>query len=198
MSTTLLMQIVGKQWWNTNKYSVSPTDPGREPTKAGIIDMICTVMLTRHEATISKLAECNFIVRHDNDGIMMRDFVNRTLSHDNYYLYNAAFLVALTGDLQILVQAYAALKNMQKHISFGRKFYKPDAEVAIGLKSEISPLSLVINHPLIGGNGQPRKVLISETVEESKIVRLDNPIVSDYGYVIYGERFLKQSMYVCK
>lgn len=131
MPHTLLIPLVGPmQAWGTRS-RFSDRDTHREPTKSGVIGLICSALGRSRAASMDDLRALRFGVRLDQPGHPQRDFhtaqrtpgENATLS-SRHYLADARFLAGLEGDDVGLLQAIdAALRDPVWTLSLGRKSF---------------------------------------------------------------------------
>ena len=162
--TVLLLRIEGpmQSWGITSRFT--ERDTGTEPSKSGVIGMICSAMGRDRESDISDLAQLRMGVRVDREGRMMRDFhtikdvaragrggTQDTAVSNRYYLSDAIFLVGLEGDPSLLEQIRTALENPKWTLFLGRKSFVPTMPVAVpdGLK-EGSLEETLKSHPWYG------------------------------------------------
>lgn len=133
---TLLLQCVAplQSWGTQSEYIVR--DTGREPSKSGIIGLLCAAMgVTRDDtATIAQLARLTMGVRADREGKILRDYHTITDKTKNkpstvvstrYYLADAMFLVGLEGSNSLLESVQAALHRPRWILFLGRKCCPP-------------------------------------------------------------------------
>jgi len=137
--TTLLLQCVAplQSWGTQSEYIVR--DTGREPSKSGIIGLLCAAMgIPRDDLeTIAQLAKLEMGVRVDREGKILRDY--HTITHKlkdkkkkpstvvstRYYLSDAMFLVGLEGDKTLLEKVQAGLHHPKWNLFLGRKSCPP-------------------------------------------------------------------------
>ncbi len=158
MNTLLLRLNAPLQSWGVqSNYTVR--DSGLEPSKSGVIGLICAALGRPREASLEDLIALQMAVRVDREGILRNDFhiaqdvldTNGKATRDSiitnrYYLAGAAFLVGLAGDdLALLQTIQAALQNPKWALFFGRKAFTPAAPVLLrdGLHPE-RPLEAVL------------------------------------------------------
>lgn len=148
MATLLLQCVAPLQAWGTySQFSVR--DTGREPSKSGIIGLLCAALGRQRDDTdtIAQLAALEMAVRVDCEGRILRDYhtagldgyfnasgkVTRSslITSDRYYLMDAAFLVALSGETMFLRELHEALRDPHWMLSLGRKSCPPSRPVYI-------------------------------------------------------------------
>ena len=192
---TLLLCLAGplQSWGVQSRFSVR--DTGLEPSKSGVVGLLCAALGRPRSAPVADLAGLTLGVRADREGIVARDFhtaqqvlkasggIKNTEPSNRYYLSDAAFLVGLAGDdLDLLRDLHAALRNPVWPLYLGRKAFVPGEPVWLedGLKEAMDlhrALSLDVSpwQPRPGQKrpDQLRLVLEDETGSE---VRPDQPL----------------------
>jgi CRISPR system Cascade subunit CasD len=139
---TLLLQAIGPlQSWGVQSH-FTMRDSGLEPSKSGIIGMICCALGRDRCSPIEDLTKLKLGVRVDREGLLSRDFhivqdvmvpkgkgKKDSIITNRYYLAGAAFLVGLSGELELLAHINAALQKPKWPIFLGRKAYSPSVPV---------------------------------------------------------------------
>ncbi|MDX9851849.1 MAG: type I-E CRISPR-associated protein Cas5/CasD [Anaerolineaceae bacterium] len=135
---TLLMRIAApmQSWGTQSNFTVR--DTGLEPSKSGIIGLICAALGRPRSANLADLSELKMGVRIDREGVIKRDFhivqdvllgkgkgTKDSIITNRYFLADAVFLVGLEGDNSILTSIQSALKNPVWQLYFGRKAFAP-------------------------------------------------------------------------
>ena len=141
MPTLLLQCVAPLQAWDTqSNFGVRTT--GREPSKSGIIGLLCAALGRSREEPVDDLAALRMGVRVDQEGQILRDWhtagvdgylrAGGTVEHTNvitstrYYLSDAAFLVGLESEGRELLQDLHDALNHPRWILFlGRKSCPP-------------------------------------------------------------------------
>lgn len=137
---TLLMRISAPmQSWGTQSH-FSHRDTGREPSKSGIVGLLCAALGRPRSESISDLSALRMGLRVDQPGTIQRDYHTagqggyykvgggigkNTILSERYYLADAKFLVGLEGDRALLAELQAALKQPTWFLFFGRKAFVP-------------------------------------------------------------------------
>lgn len=146
MPTLLLQSVAPLQAWGTQS-NFTVRDTGREPSKSGIIGLLCAALgRPRTDTdTVNTLANLTMGVRVDREGQILRDFhtagqgglekgylaadgkgiSKSTIISSRYYLADAAFLVGLAGDADLLQTLQYALANPRWMLFLGRKACPP-------------------------------------------------------------------------
>jgi len=157
MTTTLLLRLAGPmQSWGTQS-RFRDRDTGREPSKSGVIGLLCAALGRPREAPVDDLAALRMGVRVENPGVVQRDYQTAGGTHlkgarygvahtdgspgkfaaisSRAYLADASFLVGLeaaTPDQVALLRTVdAALAAPVWPLFLGRKSYTPGAPVRL-------------------------------------------------------------------
>jgi CRISPR system Cascade subunit CasD len=188
---TLLIRCVGPmQSWDTqSRFDVRTT--GREPSKSGVIGLVCAALGRDRAESISDLAELYMGVRVDKEGHILRDFhtamhvlrakggLKETEPSNRYYLADAAFLVGLSGDGHLLRQIHAALQHPHWTLSLGRKACPPSLPPFLWDGLQDKPLrEALVTYPWIGGSEKHYNRLASDETPHLRII-LDSKAVSN-------------------
>lgn len=192
---TLLMRISAPlQSWGTQSH-FSHRDTGREPSKSGIIGLLCAALGRPRYERIDDLRALRMGVRIDRPGDLRRDYhtagidgyykVSGSIERKNaivsvrYYLSDAIFLVGLEGEPALLEQLQTALQQPRWFLFFGRKAFLPAERVWLpdGLTSA-GLFDALSTYPYLGADAQASKTLqlLLEDDEQGTIVRSDQPI----------------------
>jgi CRISPR system Cascade subunit CasD len=191
-------------WGSQSRFTERETE--REPTKSGVIGLVCAALGRGREEDVSDLAALRLGVRVDQEGRLERDYhtaggedrkVGGTVPTNRYYLADADFLVGLEGpERGFLEQIEAALRAPRWQLYLGRKAFVPTVPPALpggGLRDldlrtalEAEPWPLV---PRVwrGREGQLpavqrlRLVLEVPLEEVGRQLRLDQPFGAAYA-----------------
>lgn len=203
MRYTLLMRFAAPmQSWGT-KSRFDERDTELEPSKSGVIGLICAALGVdrEEERPVLELAALPMGVRVDREGVLRRDYhtaqkviradgkgIQDTAESNRYYLADAVFLVGLESpDRPRLEAIQAALKNPVWPLSLGRKSFVPSQPVWLedGLRASGLEEALLSYPPLT--DAKPVR-LILEARRGS--LRMDNPI-SSFARRRFGARFVE-------
>lgn len=151
--STLLLQFIGpmQSWGSQSRFS--NRDTGLEPTKSGVIGLLCAALGRPRDADLSDLAALPMGVRVDREGTMRSDYhtagagygvarpdgsLQRAVLSTRYYLADAVFLVGLEGERALLEGLQFALQRPRWQLFLGRKAFVPGAPVHLpnGLRDE--------------------------------------------------------------
>ena len=191
---TLLICISGPmQSWGTQSH-FTHRDTEREPTKSGIIGLLCAALGRPRDADIADLRALRMALRIDRAGEIICDFhtagadgtykvdgkVNRkdVIVSKRFYLADAKFLVGLEGEPSLLATLQAALKHPVWPLYLGRKscppterLWLPDGLQDTDLVSALSAYPALDTH---GPQSERLRLLIED--ELGGMVRNDQPV----------------------
>jgi len=191
MGTLLIRLQAPMQSWGVSSHFTN-RDTGREPSKSGVIGLICAAMGRPRDADISDLACLKMGVRVDREGVLQKDFhiaqdilsasgQDRKESEisNRYYLADAAFLVGLEGSPELLREIYDALKSPHWALYLGRKAFPPARSVWLkdGLR-EVPLQEALQQFPSLLPNPAEKVRLVLES-DDGEFVRTDVPISFD-------------------
>ncbi len=208
MPTLLLQCVAPLQAWDTqSNFGVRTT--GREPSKSGIIGLLCAALGRSRGESVDDLAKLRMGVRVDQEGQILRDWhtagasgylrAGGTIEQTNvitstrYYLSDAAFLVGLEGqERELLQELHDALNHPRWLLFLGRKSCPPSAPpyLADGLQ-DADLLTALVEHPWLSRNKRyyeklkrdnPRglRLILEDPVNGSQM-RQDRPISFEKG-----------------
>jgi CRISPR system Cascade subunit CasD len=140
---TLLLRLVGPmQSWGVQS-QFGHRDTGLEPSKSGVVGLVCAALGRDRSEPITDLAACTLGVRVDREGVLLSDYhtasnllkagggIKGTELSTRFYLADAAFLVGLhSQDAKMLSLAAAALRRPRWMLALGRKAMVPSEPVA--------------------------------------------------------------------
>lgn len=189
---TLLLRLVGpmQSWGVQSRFVVR--DTGREPSKSGVIGLLCAALGRPRDSSVEDLASLHMGVRVDREGSLAMDYhtaqnvyrasggIKPTEVSRRYYLADAAFLVGLEGELNLLEELQDALRAPHWPLCLGRKAFAPGAPVWLpdGLRKEENLEKALENYLwLVGGvpeEDQKLRVVLDDF--EGPAVRPDLPI----------------------
>lgn len=176
--SVLLLRLAGpmQSWGIESRFSIR--DTGREPSKSGIVGLLCAALGRPRHLPVDDLAALRMGVRVDREGALKVDYHTagggtlagarygvakasgarpETVVSHRYYLADADFLVALEGDQALLLQLDAALAAPVWQLSLGRKAFVPGLPVRLpdappfgpGLRSSTTLEDALATHPWI-------------------------------------------------
>jgi len=185
MATLLLQLIAPMQSWGSRS-RFDDRDTEREPTKSGVLGLVASALGRPRNADVLDLAALLFGVRVDRAGQVRTDYHtaqegNGTAVTRRHYLADAAFLVGLEGEPELLRQIDAALRNPVWPPFLGRKSFPPSQPMFVeGGVQDGSLLDVLSAHPAIhpSPDAQARFVLElrpGETTSHATSLRMDQP-----------------------
>jgi len=153
---TLLLKFVApmQSWGSRSRFDVRDTE--REPTKSGVLGLVAAALGRDRAEPIEDLAWLRLGVRVDREGVVRYDYqtaqgalkasgkpgykypksplygkleLPETVVSRRYYLADAAFLVGLEGNRDLLLVIEEALKRPRWTLFLGRKGYLPGEPV---------------------------------------------------------------------
>jgi len=192
--SVLLLRLSGpmQSWGVQSRFSVR--DTGLEPSKSGVIGLLCAALGRRRDEPVDDLAALTMGVRVDQEGKLARDFhtamnvlragggsPKATEPSARYYLADARFLVGLEGEtLDLLTRVHAALRNPCWPLYLGRKAFVPGEPVWLedGLRPGQTMIDLVRTYPWLGCDPEKRPEQVRLVLEDDggDEVRPDQPL----------------------
>lgn len=144
MNTLLLRLAAPMQSWGVqSNYSVR--DTAKEPSKSGVIGLICAALGRPRNAPLDDFAKMRMGVRVDREGIIQRDYQiaqnvlscdgksqKESLTSSRYYLADFAFLVGLESEnLMLLKDIHYSLGSPMWQLYLGRKAFVPSGSIRL-------------------------------------------------------------------
>lgn len=160
---TLLMRLSApmQSWGIESRFTVR--DSGLEPSKSGVIGLLCAALGRPRDADLSDLTSLRMGLRVDKEGSLHADYqisqnvlmsdgkgFKESIPSTRYYLSDAAFLVGLESeDLELLQTLQHALQHPVWTLFLGRKAFAPSAPIWLkeGLVPGIDLESALMNFP---------------------------------------------------
>ncbi|HLJ68625.1 MAG TPA: type I-E CRISPR-associated protein Cas5/CasD [Chloroflexota bacterium] len=183
------------QSWGTQS-RFSDRDTGYEPSKSGVLGLLCAALGRPRSADLSDLTALRMGVRVDRPGALARDYqavgagypevdkrgkptgkkTEAVVVAHRSYLADASFLVGLEGEPALLRELDAALRRPRWQLYLGRKAFVPSQPVPRGLRD--LPL-----HEALSDASEPaseratdRLLVIESSTTTGTQVRLDTPL----------------------
>lgn len=216
---TLLMRLAGPmQSWGTQS-QFRERDTGLEPSKSGVIGLLCAALGRPREASVADLAALRMGVRVEHEGAMRRDYQTAggwhrradagygvakadgkpgsTVLSDRYYLADADFLVGLSGeDERLLEMLNDALAAPRWPLCLGRKAFVPavpvhlpDGGVVDGDVETVLKEYRWLGHPRPGERTPERLRLVRES-DEGGARHQDVPVSFALGRRAFRTRYV--------
>ncbi|MFN8469228.1 MAG: type I-E CRISPR-associated protein Cas5/CasD [Caldilineaceae bacterium] len=189
----LLLRLYGpmQSWGVQSKFSIR--DTGMEPSKSGVVGMLCAALGRPRRAAVNDLAALRMGVRVDRPGILRYDYqtasdvlragggIKPTEPSRRYYLADAAFLIGFESDeLALLHQLDQALAHPVWPLCLGRKSFVPSISVRVsgGLQVDTSLQGALTAYPRLvpprKGDGELLRLVIEDSMGDA--ARLDQPV----------------------
>lgn len=190
----LLLRLSGpmQSWGVQSRFSVR--DTGLEPSKSGVVGLLCAALGRPRSAPLDDLAALGMGVRVDREGRLAYDYhtalnVYRAKGGRpkdcepsvRYYLADACFLVGLEGeDLGLLETLHQALRNPHWPLYLGRKAFVPGEPVWLpdGLRPGGRLEEALHTYAWLGSDARSRPERLRWVLEDpdGAEVRPDQPI----------------------
>jgi CRISPR system Cascade subunit CasD len=193
MNVLLLRLSAPMQSWGVqSRFSVR--DTGREPSKSGVVGLLCAALGRPRDEPVNDLAALKMGVRVDQEGSVEYDYqtamdilkaggsgTKDTEPSRRYYLADARFLVGLEGDdLGLLTSLHDALRDPHWPLYLGRKAFVPGEPIWLenGLQSDIDLVEALTAFPWLGPDHQQPKPELRLVLEDpdGPDVRSDQPV----------------------
>lgn len=164
--STLLLRLAGplQSWGYRSRFS--DRDTGLEPTKSGVVGLLCCAVGRPRCESPGDLAALPMHVRVDRQGTLLKDFhtsgggvfrgskayfaptssgapSRNPVVTERYYLQDASFLVALEGDDRLLGELGEALVNPVWPLALGRRSCPPSMPVFVRLTGDDAKAALM-------------------------------------------------------
>jgi CRISPR system Cascade subunit CasD len=185
MDTLLIQLAAPMQSWGVQSL-YGDRDTGLEPSKSGVIGLICAALGLERTADLSRYSALRMGVRIDKEGILRHDFQKAARFDDKpkevtiglrHYLADAAFLVGLEGDLQLLTEIQTALQKPVFCQFLGRKAFPPAGPVWLkdGLRCGEDLWAALSAYPAIAARAPTRRRVVIEDTQGEMILN-DQPV----------------------
>ncbi len=193
MNVLLLRLSAPMQSWGVqSRFSVR--DTGREPSKSGVVGLLCAAMGRSRDEPVEDLAALKMGVRVDQEGSVEYDYqtamdvlkagggsTKNTEPSRRYYLADARFLVGLAGnDLGPLTDVHDALRDPHWPLYLGRKAFVPGEPIWLedGLQPDVDLVDALKAFPWLGPDYQQPNSELRLVLEDpdSPDVRHDQPV----------------------
>ncbi len=203
MPTLLLRCVAPLQAWDTqSNFGVRTT--GREPSKSGIIGLLCAALGRPRTEPVADLAALKMGVRVDQEGRILRDWhtagkggylkasgsieQKNLITSTRYYLSDAMFLVGLQSeDTALLSRLHAALRTPRWMLFLGRKSCPPSRPVYLPDGLQDKPLRAALEtYPWLGSiqkryEAVPEQVRCVLEADDGAQAHNDTPISFEKG-----------------
>lgn len=166
MTSTLLIRLQAPmQAWGVQSL-FDCRDSCREPTKSGVIGLLCCALGRHREEPLNDLTRLRMGIRVDQEGLLMKDFQTArnimyangepgaNIISDRFYLADAVFLVGLESeDHSFLTTLWNALQHPKWLLYMGRRAFPPSKPVWLrnGLRHNEDLQNALMNYPYLSG-----------------------------------------------
>jgi len=179
----VLLALVGpmQSWGTMSRFAVR--DTGRAPSKSGVVGLCAAALGRRRDEPIEDLALLQMGVRVDAEGRVQRDFhTAQEITQANgklrpypivskrYFLADAAFLVALEGDREVVKSIDEALRCPRWPLFLGRRAFPPSGPVGRGIVDK--PLDDALATAAWVDPSKRRKERLRRQLKEGENIRL--------------------------
>lgn len=186
MAAVLLQLVAPMQSWGSRS-RFDDRDTEREPTKSGVLGLVASALGRPRSADVSDLAALRFGVRVDRAGQLRTDYHTAqeggaTAVTRRHYLADAAFLVGLEGEAELLERIDEALRNPVWPPFLGRKSFPPSRPLFVDGGVQARSLQDALNdHPPVhrSPDAEVRYVVelrAGERTERATSLRMDQPV----------------------
>jgi CRISPR system Cascade subunit CasD len=197
-----------QSWGTRSRFQERDTE--REPTKSGIIGLICAALGRDRSEPLNDLTSLKMGVRVDREGLVQSDFhtaldviyadgsAKGTQLSRRAYLADAAFLVGLEGEnRELLETVFGKLKNPVWPIFLGRKSFLPSPSVYLndGFK-EMTLIEALTQYPPIAPKNRQKpsekwRIVLETNDSNTGDSRWDQPASFDFEHRKFHQRFVK-------
>lgn len=139
--SVLLLKLAGplQSWGSSSRFARRGTDIA--PTKSGVIGLLAAAKGIRRTEPLTELLGLHFGVRLDQPGQILRDFQTaRSLDGSRsapltyrFYLSDATFVAAVSGEGHLLDGLAEALNRPQFPLYLGRRSCPPATPISLGV-----------------------------------------------------------------
>ena len=194
---TLLLRLSGpmQSWGTQSNFAVR--DAGREPSKSGVIGLVCAALGRPRQADIADLAVLRMGVRIDQEGLVQRDYQTagkggylrasgaierrNLIPSSRYFLADARYLVGLEGaDADLLRAIHQALGDPHWPLFLGRKAFPPGEPIwlADGLQLDATLEQSLCGYRWLGRAGieRPEQLRVVWPDAGGPLARKDQPL----------------------
>ena len=142
---TLILQLVGpiQSWGTTTRYGDFSRDTDMIPSKAGVVGLLASALGRSRFDDVSDIAALHMAVRVDSRGVRFRDYhtAHGTKSAEayvtrRYYLSDAKFVVALSGDDDLIFMLAEAVQMPCRPLYLGRRSNIPSVPLFLGVSDD--------------------------------------------------------------
>jgi CRISPR system Cascade subunit CasD len=181
--SVLLLKLAGplQSWGSSSRFSRRGTEIA--PTKSGVIGMLAAAKGIRRTEPLTELLGLDFGVRLDQPGQILRDFQTahsldgRTSAPLTYrfYLSDAAFLAAVSGERELLAGLAEAVHRPRFPLYLGRRSCPPVGPVSLGVHDTTLDAALT-TWPWLAADWYRRRAASTVRLEVIRDARPGEPV----------------------
>jgi len=202
---TLLIRLQGplQSWGTRSRFDHRDTWP--YPTKSGVVGLLAAALGRDRREDISDLAALRMGVRVDRKGVLKVDYqtaqnvlaadlkAKRDVQSWRYFLSDAAFLVGLEGERNLLETLHQALKNPRFPLYLGRKSYVPSPPPYLPDGLVEAPLAEALEGYPYLLRGKPQENLLLALEDEEGRLVYDQP-AGPFSERRFAARFVREEV----
>ncbi|WP_328375731.1 type I-E CRISPR-associated protein Cas5/CasD [Micromonospora zamorensis] len=181
--SVLLLRLAGplQSWGSSSRFARRGTEVA--PTKSGVIGLLAAAKGVRRTEPLTDLLGLEFGVRLDQPGQILRDFqtarsldgrLSAPLTY-RFYLSDAAFLAAVSGESELLHGLAEALRRPQFPLYLGRRSCPPVGPISLGVHEETLDNALA-SWPWLAADWYRRKAAPTVRLEIIRDARPGEPV----------------------
>ncbi|MBQ1028912.1 MULTISPECIES: type I-E CRISPR-associated protein Cas5/CasD [Micromonospora] len=181
--SVLLLRLAGplQSWGSSSRFARRGTEVA--PTKSGVIGLLAAARGVRRTEPLTDLLGLEFGVRLDQPGQILRDFqtarsldgrLSAPLTY-RFYLSDAAFLAAVSGESELLHGLAEALSRPQFPLYLGRRSCPPIGPISLGVHEETLDNALA-SWPWLAADWYRRKAAPTVRLEIIRDARPGEPV----------------------
>lgn len=181
--TVLLLRLAGplQAWGSSSRFARRGTEVA--PTKSGVLGMLAAAKGIRRTEPLTELLGLEFGVRIDQPGQLVRDFqtarsldgrLSLPLTY-RFYLSDAVFLAAISGEEELLHGLAEALERPRFPLYLGRRSCPPAGNVSLGVHDESLDTALT-TWPWLAAEWYRRRAANSIRLEIIRDARPGEPV----------------------
>lgn len=204
MTTTLALELTGplQSWGRAAR--AARRDTALEPSKSGVVGLLAAALGRRRSSPIDDLAALRMTVRVDRQGELIEDYqmvgagytgdpvwpnagiFTAEGGHSKFvaqtfrgYLADAAFLVLLEGDADLLQRVHGGLNEASFQLALGRRSCPPAQPLAPTRPAAVTPSEALRRYPRLRDGDPALRVVRELTAAEAPTadeLRPDQPI----------------------
>lgn len=208
---SVLLRLEGplQSWATQSKFGVRDTD--QEPSKSGVLGLVGSAlgMDRDNELMLASLASLSLAVRVDRSGSLLRDYhtagggtfrgskkyfvagTKNSVPSERYYLQDASFAAALSGDGKLIEKIGSALRSPHWPLFLGRRSCVPSCQVFLGFSDKDAYLAVQEIPVADRVNESSLRIVCEVHPSQGGEPRYDVPLSFATGARRYGARYVR-------